>query len=65
VRVGLVSHLHALALDLWRDPPAPARFLRAGRGRTYRLAEGEPLPTSHGGDAFRRLFGTDPRPPHV
>jgi MutS domain V len=61
VRVALVTHLHELAHGLWRDPPAPARFLRAAPERdgvrTYRLDEAEPQPTSHGEDAYRRVFG--------
>jgi hypothetical protein len=40
-----------------------ALFLRAERqadgARTFRLAEGEPLPTSHGEDVYRRIFGAD------
>ena len=61
VRVILVTHLFDLAHELWERPPAPALFLRAERtrdgGRTYRLGEGEPLPTSHGADSFQRVFG--------
>jgi hypothetical protein len=26
--------------------------------RTFRLAEGKPLPTSYGQDSYRRIFGT-------
>jgi hypothetical protein len=36
-------------------------FLRAerqpGGRRTFRLAQGEPLPTSHGKDVYDRVFG--------
>jgi hypothetical protein len=38
-----------------------ALFLRAERltdgRRTFRLVEGEPLPTSYGEDLYRRIFG--------
>lgn len=37
-------------------------FLRAERTddgqRTFRVTPGEPLPTSHGEDVYRRIFGT-------
>ena len=37
-------------------------FLRAERmadgRRTFRLTEGEPLPTSYGADLYERIFGT-------
>jgi hypothetical protein len=39
-----------------------ALFLRAERladgRRTFRLVEGEPLPTSYGQDLYGRIFGT-------
>jgi hypothetical protein len=38
-------------------------FLRAGRQddgqRTLRIIEGEPLPTSHAEDVYRRIFSAD------
>jgi hypothetical protein len=41
-----------------------ATFLRAERlpdgRRTFRIVEGEPLPTSHGQDIYRRIFGQAP-----
>ena len=44
-----------------------ALFLRAERRadgrRTFRLVEGEPLPTSYGEDLYRRIFGADPVTP--
>ncbi|MGH2857457.1 MAG: MutS-related protein, partial [Solirubrobacteraceae bacterium] len=61
VRVLLVTHMFDLAHGLWERPWASTLFLRAQRGdegaRTYRLDEGEPLPTSHGADSFDRVFG--------
>ena len=63
VRVFFVTHLYDLAHGLSVDPPAPALFLRAGREsggeRSFRLVEGEPLPTSYGEDAYRRVFGAE------
>ena len=42
-------------------------FLRAERRsdgrRTFRVLEGEPLPTSYGADSFRRIFGVAPEVP--
>ena len=61
IRALFVTHLYDLAQGLSADPPAPALFLRAQRAsdgeRTFRLVEGEPLPTSYGEDAYRRVFG--------
>ncbi len=62
VRVFLVTHLHDLAKGFHREPAGTAVFLRAerqpGGRRTFRLSEGEPLPTSHGKDVYDRVFGT-------
>jgi len=61
VRVFFVTHLHDLARGFYADPASRALFLRAQRQpdgrRTFRLAEGEPLPTSHGQDVYREVFG--------
>ena len=61
IRVLFVTHLYDLAHGLSADPPAAVLFLRAQRAsdgeRTFRLVEGEPLPTSYGEDAYRRVFG--------
>lgn len=61
IKVFYVTHLFDLADSLHRQRPDHALFLRAERQpdgrRTYRLAEGEPLPTSHGPDSYRRIFG--------
>jgi hypothetical protein len=63
VRVFFVTHLHDLAHGFASDPPAPALFLRAqrasGEGRSFKLTEGEPLPTSFGEDSYRRVFGRE------
>ena len=63
IRVFFVTHLYDLAHGFSVDPPAPALFLRAERAsggeRSFKLVEGEPLPTSYGEDAYRRVFGTE------
>jgi hypothetical protein len=61
VRVLFVTHLYDLAHGLHAQALDSALFLRAERlsdgKRTFRLVEGEPLPTSYGEDSFRRIFG--------
>jgi DNA mismatch repair ATPase MutS len=62
VRVFFVTHMYDLAHSLHAQQPADALFLRAERQpdgqRTFRLTEGEPLPTSYGQDSYQRIFGT-------
>jgi hypothetical protein len=62
VKVLVVTHLFDLARGFHRQRLDTALFLRAERRpdgtRTFRLLEGEPLPTSYGEDLYRRLFGT-------
>jgi DNA mismatch repair ATPase MutS len=62
IKVFYVTHLFALSDSLYRAGIAPALFLRAERlsngRRTFRLLEGEPLPTSYGEDLYRRIFET-------
>lgn len=61
VRVLFVTHMFDLADGLRRESLQGSLFLRAQRGadgqRTYKLVEGEPLPTSYGEDSYRRVFG--------
>ncbi|MBO0682373.1 MAG: DNA mismatch repair protein MutS, partial [Candidatus Dormibacteraeota bacterium] len=61
VRVFFVTHMFELAQAFHRQGADEALFLRAERladgRRTFRLLEGEPLPTSHGEDLYRRIFG--------
>lgn len=61
VRVIFVTHLFDLAQSFSAQRLASALFLRAERQpdgqRTYRIVEGEPLPTSHGEDTYQRVFG--------
>jgi hypothetical protein len=71
IRVFFVTHLYDLARSFSTEPATATLFLRAERQhdgrRTFRLAEGEPLPTSHGKDVYRSVFGTlaaaTPSPP--
>jgi MutS domain V len=63
VRVLYVTHLFELAHGFHAEASEHALFLRAERhpdgGRTFRVVEGEPLPTSYGVDSYRRIFGDD------
>ncbi len=60
VRVLFVTHSFELAHQLYRQRMETALFLRAERrpdgSRTFRLIEGEPLPTSYGEDLYRQIF---------
>jgi hypothetical protein len=60
IRVFYVTHLFALANGFYRAGMRSALFLRAERlpdgRRTFRLLEGEPLPTSFGEDLYQRIF---------
>lgn len=62
VRVIFVTHLFDLAYSFSAQHFKSALFLRAERladgERTYRIVEGEPLPTSHGEDTYQRVFGS-------
>jgi DNA mismatch repair ATPase MutS len=64
VRVVFVTHLYELAHGLYEGGLEDGLFLRAERlpdgRRTFRLLEGEPLPTSYGADSFKRVFGASP-----
>lgn len=61
VKVLYVTHMFDLARSFYRAGRDDALFLRAERladgQRTFRLFEGEPLPTSYGEDLYRRIFG--------
>ncbi len=61
VKVVYVTHLYDLAQGFYLAEMDSALFLRAERQpdgrRTFRLVEGEPLPTSFGEDSYRRIFG--------
>jgi hypothetical protein len=64
VKVLFVTHLYDLSHGFYRQGLSTALFLRAEREpdgrRTYRLQEGEPLPTSFGADSYRQVFGSAP-----
>jgi hypothetical protein len=61
VKVFYVTHMFDLAHRFYAAGMKDAVFLRAKRltdgRRTFRLVEGEPLPTSYGEDLYRRIFG--------
>lgn len=69
IKVVCVTHLFELADGFHRDAGAGTLFLRAERRadgqRTFRVVEGEPLPTSHGADLYRRIFGAAPGSPEA
>lgn len=60
VKVLYVTHLYDLAHGFHLAALDEALFLRAERlqngVRTFRLLEGEPLPTSYGQDLYQRIF---------
>jgi MutS domain V len=67
IKVFFVTHMYDLAHSFHAQQLDSALFLRAERQpdgrRTFRLTEGEPLPTSYGEDSYRRIFGTaEPAP---
>jgi hypothetical protein len=61
IRVVFVTHLYDLAQHWYARQDPAALFLRAERQpdgtRTFRLPEGEPLPTSYGQDLYEQVFG--------
>jgi MutS domain V len=61
IRVLFVTHLYDLAHGFFDQRLDTALYLRAERApdgrRTFKLLEGEPLPTSYGEDSYRRIFG--------
>jgi ABC-type lipoprotein export system ATPase subunit len=66
IRVIAVTHLYEFARHFHDEQPDGALFLRPEREpdgrRTYRMLEGEPLPTSFGEDSFQRIFGPRRQP---
>jgi hypothetical protein len=64
IKIFLVTHMYDLAHSLSEQRLDTALFLRAERQqegrRTFKLVEGQPLPTSYGADAYRRVFGEAP-----
>jgi MutS domain V len=69
IRVFFVTHLFDLA-ESFRVMESPSTlFLRAERQvdgkRSFKLVEGDPLPTSYGEDLYQKLFPTDGAPDHA
>jgi DNA mismatch repair ATPase MutS len=66
IRVFFVTHLFDLAQGFYAEPSNSGLFLRAERlpdqRRTFRVREGEPLPTSYGEDTYRRIFRSAVQP---
>jgi len=64
VRIAYVTHLYDLARSLCHMRGDATLFLRAERladgERTFRVTEGDPLPTSYGRDLYRRIFDGGP-----
>lgn len=62
IKIAYVTHLYDLAHGLYTEDRPDALFLRATPApdgtRTYQLPIAEPRPTSHGEDAYHRLFTT-------
>jgi DNA mismatch repair ATPase MutS len=62
IKVLYVTHMFDLARGFYLANTGFALFLRAerlpGGQRTFRLIEGEPLPTSYGEDLYWRIFGS-------
>ena len=60
IKVLYVTHMFDLAQGFYRSSMNAALFLRAERladgTRTFRIVEGQPLPTSYGEDLYRRIF---------
>jgi hypothetical protein len=61
IKVVYVTHMYDLAHSFHAQRIDTALFLRAQREpdgrRTFKLLEGEPLPTSYGEDSYRKIFG--------
>lgn len=67
IKVLVVTHLFDLARGFYLQGAETSLFLQAERHpdgkRTFRLAEGDPFPTSYGPDFYERIFGTAPPAP--
>lgn len=61
IKVFFVTHMYELARVFFEKKMMDAIFLRAerksGGRRTFKLLEGDPLPTSYGEDVFNNIFG--------
>ena len=63
IKVFFVTHLYELARGFYEQKTENVIFLRAERqqdgSRTFKLSQGEPLPTSYGEDLYQQVFETD------
>lgn len=63
IKIFFVTHLYEFAHVFYDRKTENSIFLWAERqtdgGRTFKLIEGEPLPTSYGEDLYKRIFGTE------
>ncbi len=61
IRVAFVTHQYEFARGFYEQDRGDVLFLRAEREasgrRTFKVREGEPLPTSHGKDLYDAIFG--------
>ncbi|HVY57724.1 MAG TPA: DNA mismatch repair protein MutS [Xanthobacteraceae bacterium] len=57
IRIVCVTHLYELSRGFLERDADGTLFLRAERDRTFKLLEGDPLPTSYGEDLYRDIFG--------
>jgi dsDNA-specific endonuclease/ATPase MutS2 len=57
IRIVCVTHLYELSRGFFEHNRSDVLFLRAERARTFKLREGEPLPTSYGEDLYDDIFG--------
>jgi MutS domain V len=61
IKIFFVTHMYDLAHGFYSQHLGSALFLRAqrqpGGQRTFKLTEGEPLPTSYGQDSYQKIFG--------
>jgi DNA mismatch repair ATPase MutS len=64
IKMFFVSHLYKFANGIFQKRLDNALFLRAERqadgGRTFKLAQGEPLQTSYGEDLYNEIFRQEP-----
>jgi len=65
VKVVFVTHMYDLAASFYAEHEDHGLFMRAERQadgrRSFKLVEGEPLPTSYGEDLFERIGGFSKR----
>jgi hypothetical protein len=63
VKALYVTHMYELAHGFYERNLRNALFLRAGRqvdgAQTFKLTQGEPLPTSFGEDLYKSIFATN------